>query len=46
MWDSSDIDVSVGYKILPAIVRISWRDAYGDRTQEVTTILFDPKYPG
>ena len=44
--DDSDFDVSANYKILPAIVRISWTDSYGARTQEVTTILFDPKYPG
>ena len=43
--DATDVDVSANYKLLPTIVRISWRDSYGEREQDVATVLFDPKYP-
>ncbi len=43
--DTGDVDVSADYKILPVVVRVRWRDAYGPRVSEVRTVLFDPKYP-
>jgi type II secretory pathway pseudopilin PulG len=44
--DSTDADVSLNYKLLPVVIRVSWVDVYGSRDIEVKTILFDPKYPG
>ena len=43
--DTGDVDVSADYKILPVLVRVRWRDAYGPRVSDVRTVLFDPKYP-
>jgi prepilin-type N-terminal cleavage/methylation domain-containing protein len=43
--DALDSNVSPDYTILPVLVRISWVDAYGPRTVEMTTILIDPQYP-
>jgi hypothetical protein len=43
--DALDNDVSPDYTILPVLVRVSWVDAYGPRSVEMTTILIDPQYP-
>lgn len=43
--DADDLDVSLRYKILPVIVRVSWLDSFGARELDVPTVLFDPKYP-
>ena len=43
--DADDLDVAADYKLLPAVVRVSWTDAQGRKDFEIPTVLFDPKYP-
>ena len=42
--DVADTDVTTDYKVLPVIVRITWDDGGRDRTNELKTVLFGPKY--
>ncbi len=42
--DSTDMDVSGKYDILPVEVTVEWIDALGERETSVRAILFDPKY--
>ena len=39
--DATDADVKADYKILPVIVRVVWRDAEGQRREEIKTVLFN-----